>query len=330
MSITEAVTGEGLASLPFSDLYIEPGDSAWFKYSPSDRSRNLFEPAMLKEISELREQLREHDKRTHFRIEFRGMRLRAVRLETVAGNLYVCRRLRDRPISFQKIGYSPLLQEALLSRSFNQGGLIIFTGGTGAGKSMSQASWMVERLTTLGETACTVENPIEIKLQGTYGSGDITGTCYQNEAESEEDYGPIIRNFLRAQPNIIMLGEVKTKSAAAEAVLAALSGHLVAATLHGNDAPSALGRFSNMIRAADMDDGMLADALAAVVHHSLSTRGKGATLEHTLRTHPLIVAGSEREIASRSTVRSGNFFQLKSEVERQSRLCEARASVGSL
>lgn len=306
-----------LKDLPFSDLYLEPDGDAWFKISPTDRLRREIEPEGQRELHALRRELTQHRTGIDFRQEWMGVSLRTTRLETVSGDLYVCRRLLDEPIPFEMLGIPVRLQDALLSESFMKGGLNLFTGGTAAGKSMSQSAWVVARLKRFGGTAVTIEKPIEMMLQGVYKNGSVVGTLYQTEVQSEADIGPAINNLLRAAPTIIMLGEIRTKDAAAEAVLAGMSGHIVTATLHGNDVISSLERLKNMVRKAGLDESLIGDSLSAVVHQSKSSVKFGTTEKTVLSVEPLIISGSISETAIRNNLRVAEYAQLSSEIVRQ-------------
>jgi type II secretory ATPase GspE/PulE/Tfp pilus assembly ATPase PilB-like protein len=315
-----------LKDLPFSDLYLEPDGEAWFKVSPADRLRRAIEPEGQREVSALRRELAQHRTGIDFRQEWMGVSLRTTRLETVSGDLFVCRRLLNEPIPFEQLGIPARLQDALLSESLMKGGLNLFTGGTGAGKSMSQSAWVVARLKRFGGTAVTIEKPIEMVLQGVYKNGDVVGTLYQTEVQSEADIGPAINNLLRAAPTIIMLGEIRTRDAAAEAVLAGMSGHIVTATLHGNDVVSSLERLKNMVRKAGLDESLIGESLSAVVHQSRSSVKFGTTEKTVLAVEPLIISGSISETAIRNNLRVGEYAQLSSEIVRQKRVVNSDAS----
>ncbi|WP_206956342.1 ATPase, T2SS/T4P/T4SS family [Trinickia acidisoli] len=329
MNHDQSVDGLPLKALPFSDLYLEP-DGAWFKNSPSDRERRVLDQRSLDESLSLRRRLQEHRTGLDFRAEWEGIGLRVQRIETLEGDVYICRRLLDRPIEYGKLGYPPRLLEALLSEAFSRGGLVLWTGATGDGKSMSQASWMIERLRRYGGTACTIENPVEIVLQGRHGSGTVVGTCYQTEVQNDSDFGPTIHRLLRAAPNLIMLGEIRTREAAAQAVLAGTSGHLVSSTLHANDVQTALERMKNMVRESGLEQGFMADALSAVIHQSMRITNYGGVERRILTVTPLVVASATNETAIRATLRKGDFSQLSSEIDRQRRIAAALTESGRL
>ncbi len=116
-------------------------------------------------------------------------------------------------------------------------GIILVTGPTGSGKTTT----LYSALTTLNQPDVninTIEDPVEYILQG----------IIQIQANPEVglDFAAGLRSLLRQDPDIIMVGEIRDKETAEIAVNAALTGHLVLATLHTNDAPSAVTRLDNM------------------------------------------------------------------------------------
>jgi type IV pilus assembly protein PilB len=116
-------------------------------------------------------------------------------------------------------------------------GMVLVTGPTGSGKTTTLYSAMSE-LNTLDRNISTAEDPVEFNLHGI------------NQVQMHEDIGlnfaTALRAFLRQDPNIIMVGEIRDFETAEIAVKAALTGHLVLSTLHTNDAPSTVSRLLNM------------------------------------------------------------------------------------
>ncbi|MCB9637741.1 MAG: type IV-A pilus assembly ATPase PilB [Myxococcales bacterium] len=124
-------------------------------------------------------------------------------------------------------------QEAI-SRPF---GMVLVTGPTGSGKTTTLYSALSE-LNKPGINISTAEDPVEFNLYGI------------NQVQQHEDIGlnfaATLRSFLRQDPDIIMVGEIRDFETAEIAVKAALTGHLVLSTLHTNDAPSTVNRLLNM------------------------------------------------------------------------------------
>ena len=116
-------------------------------------------------------------------------------------------------------------------------GMVLVTGPTGSGKTTTLYSALSE-LNQITENISTAEDPVEFNLMGI------------NQVQTHEEIGltfaACLRSFLRQDPDIIMVGEVRDFETAEIAIKAALTGHLVLSTLHTNDAPSTINRLLNM------------------------------------------------------------------------------------
>jgi len=124
--------------------------------------------------------------------------------------------------------------EAAIARPW---GMVLVTGPTGSGKTNTLYS-SIQRLNTPDTNIMTAEDPVEFNLVGV------------NQLQVREQIGlnfaAALRSFLRQDPNIILVGEIRDFETAEIAVKAALTGHLVLSTLHTNDAPSTINRLMNM------------------------------------------------------------------------------------
>jgi len=116
-------------------------------------------------------------------------------------------------------------------------GMVLVTGPTGSGKTTTLYSALME-LNTLTENISTAEDPVEFNMMG-INQVHINDSIGLNFAAA-------LRSFLRQDPDIIMVGEIRDFETAEIAVKAALTGHLVLSTLHTNDAPSTINRLLNM------------------------------------------------------------------------------------
>ena len=116
-------------------------------------------------------------------------------------------------------------------------GMVLVTGPTGSGKTNTLYS-SISRLNTPETNIMTAEDPVEFQLAGV------------NQVQMQDQIGlnfaAALRAFLRQDPNIILVGEIRDFETAEIAVKAALTGHLVLSTLHTNDAPSTISRLMNM------------------------------------------------------------------------------------
>lgn len=322
-----------LSDLVFSDLFVaENAATSWFKATPDSLNVQPVPDECASELIELRRLLDARAGKSDFRIDWpnaSGLRLRIERISVAESKMiYVCRRFRIAPGPLASLGMPTSVAEKLLSADLHEG-LVVFLGKAGSGKTTTAASFISERLSRFGGVCWTIENPIELPLQGKHGKGQ----CYQTEASSDDDIGPAVRHLLRATPNIILIGEMRDGLAVREAIAAATSGHLVVATFHAADLLSGIAR---LVRLAGDDNASaaLADALRVGIHLSLynaetsmalpgsaltvpDTKGTG-TPPRVLSVEPLWMSGQAAE-GLRSIVRDGDIHLLKSEVERQRR-----------
>ena len=159
-------------------------------------------------------------------------------------------------MGLQRLGFMPgMLEqfELLFQRTY---GIILVTGPTGSGKSTTLYS-VLSRLNTGDKNILTIEDPVEYQLDG------ITQVQVNNAAGLSFASG--LRTMLRQDPNIIMVGEIRDSETAQIAIEAALTGHLVLATLHTNDAPGAITRFLDM----GVEPFLVASAMVGVVAQRL-------------------------------------------------------------
>jgi general secretion pathway protein E len=138
-------------------------------------------------------------------------------------------------------------------------GLILVTGPTGSGKTTSLYAFL-KRLANGERKILTIEDPIEYRLPGIAQS--------QTNAAIDLTFASALRAFLRHDPDVVMLGEIRDSETARTAVQAAMTGHLVLSTLHTNDAPSAVAR----LRDLGIEDFLIASTLVGVVAQRLVRR----------------------------------------------------------
>lgn len=160
-------------------------------------------------------------------------------LPTYFGEKAVLRLQQNKPVhfSFAELGMNAWQQQCVVNALSQPQGLILVTGPTGSGKSISLYT-ALQHLNSRDKHILTAEDPIEIALEG------IMQT--QVNLAIGLDFSRLLRTFLRQDPDIIMLGEIRDEDSAAMALRAAQTGHLVLSTLHTNDAPSALSRLQQL------------------------------------------------------------------------------------
>jgi type IV pilus assembly protein PilB len=169
----------------------------------------------------------------------RELDFRVSTLPTLFGEKVVLRLLdkENLMLDMTKLGFEP---ESLLKFQRNIAkpyGMVLVTGPTGSGKTNTLYS-ALQSLNTTETNIMTAEDPVEFNLMGI------------NQVQMKEQIGlnfaAALRSFLRQDPNIILVGEVRDFETAEIAIKAALTGHLVLSTLHTNDAPSTISRLMNM------------------------------------------------------------------------------------
>jgi type IV pilus assembly protein PilB len=179
------------------------------------------------------------DGRIKIKVINRTIDLRVSSLPTIFGEKIVMRILdkTNLNIDLEKLGFEPAAMKEFVSAIANPYGMVLVTGPTGSGKTTTLYS-ALSRVNTPEVNVMTAEDPVEYNLDGI------------NQVLVNEDIGltfaAALKSFLRQDPNIIMVGEIRDLDTASIAVKAALTGHLVLSTLHTNDAPSAIGRLIDM------------------------------------------------------------------------------------
>jgi len=173
------------------------------------------------------------------RMQNREMDFRISLIPTLFGEKVVMRLLDKTKLQLDmtKLGFEPEALAIFHEAIYKPYGMILVTGPTGSGKTTTLYSVLSE-LNKVSENICTAEDPIEFNIPGV------------NQVQMHEaiglNFAASLREFLRQDPDIILVGEIRDLETAEIAVKAALTGHLVLSTLHTNDAPSTIGRLLDM------------------------------------------------------------------------------------
>ncbi len=160
-------------------------------------------------------------------------------LPTLFGEKIVLRILdRDTlPLDMSKLGFEPSSLKKVEEGILKPYGMVLVTGPTGSGKTSTLYS-ALNRLNTAETNIMTAEDPVEYNFRGI------------NQVQIKEQIGltfaAALRSFLRQDPNIILVGEIRDFETTEIAIKAALTGHLVLSSMHTNDAPSTISRLLNM------------------------------------------------------------------------------------
>lgn len=179
------------------------------------------------------------DGRTKMRIAGKSIDFRVSTLPTLFGEKIVIRILdsSSAKVGIDALGYEPIEKERLLTAIERPYGMVLVTGPTGSGKTVSLYSCL-NLLNKPGVNISTAEDPSEINLPGVnqVNVNDKAGLTFS----------AALKSFLRQDPDIIMVGEIRDLETADIAIKAAQTGHMVLSTLHTNDAPTTLTRLRNM------------------------------------------------------------------------------------
>ena len=140
-------------------------------------------------------------------------------------------------LDLKTFGFEPKAEADLLKAILNPFGMVLVTGPTGSGKTTTLYS-ALSRINTAEVNIMTAEDPVEYNLLG------INQVLVRNEVGMT--FAAALKAFLRQDPNIIMVGEIRDLETGSIAIKAALTGHLVLSTLHTNDAPSTVTRMVDM------------------------------------------------------------------------------------
>jgi len=212
-------------------------------------------------------------------------------LPTLFGEKTVLRLLdkSNLQLDMTKLGFETSQIELFHHAIHQPYGMVLVTGPTGSGKTTTLYSALSE-LNQTSENLSTAEDPVEFNLSGI------------NQVQMHEDIGlnfaAALRSFLRQDPDIIMVGEIRDFETAEIAVKAALTGHMVLSTLHTNDAPSTINRLLNM----GIEPFLVASSVNCIVAQRLARRvcEECKETDSEVDKHALIEAGMSEEDAGQA------------------------------
>ncbi|HHV63078.1 MAG TPA: Flp pilus assembly complex ATPase component TadA [Firmicutes bacterium] len=179
------------------------------------------------------------DGRVQLRVEGEDVDLRVSTLPTIYGEKVVARvqRTRGSMPTIEELGFSATSARLLRSATSRPYGMILVTGPTGSGKTLTLYALLAE-LNSVEKNIVTVEDPVEFRLPGI--------NQVQTNPRTGLTFAAGLRAILRQDPDVVMVGEIRDRETADIAIRFALTGHLVLSTLHTNDAASALVRLVEM------------------------------------------------------------------------------------
>jgi len=234
-----------------SDLHFEPYETTYrVRFRIDGELREITQPPIaikdklasrIKVISRLdiSEKRVPQDGRMKLKFGSKAIDFRISTLPTLYGEKIVIRILdpSSAKLGIEALGYEKIEKDRLMAAIVRPYGMILVTGPTGSGKTVSLYTCL-NLLNQPGVNISTVEDPAEINLPGVnqVNVNDRAGLTF----------AAALRSFLRQDPDVIMVGEIRDLETADIAIKAAQTGHMVMSTLHTNDAPTTLTRLLNM------------------------------------------------------------------------------------
>jgi type IV pilus assembly protein PilB len=288
-----------------SDIHIEPYEKAFrVRYRIDGVLYEVMKPPMklknaitsrLKIMSELdiAERRLPQDGRIKLKMgRGKEMDFRVSVLPTLFGEKVVLRLLdkSNLQLDMTKLGFEQAQLGVFKNAIHQPYGMVLVTGPTGSGKTTTLYSALSE-LNRTSDNLSTAEDPVEFNLTGI------------NQVQMHEEIGlnfaAALRSFLRQDPDIIMVGEIRDFETAEIAVKAALTGHMVLSTLHTNDAPSTVNRLLNM----GIEPFLVASSVNCIVAQRLARTVCGECKEPDPDVTPeaLLEAGMSEEMVNQAT-----------------------------
>ena len=234
-----------------SDIHFEPFetefriryrvDGALYEMSPPPKHLALPVVSRIKVMANLNisERRLPQDGRINYKLGHKEIDLRVSTLPTQFGESVVLRVL-DRSsvnLELESLGFPKYVHDFVSEVIQRPNGIFVVTGPTGCGKTTTLYSCL-RRVNTIDSKLLTAEDPVEFDIEGIMQVAINEGVGMT--------FGKALRSFLRQDPDIIMVGEMRDLETAQIAIQASLTGHLVLSTLHTNDAPGAVTRLVDM------------------------------------------------------------------------------------
>ena len=255
-----------------SDIHVEPdgaknpclvrlridGDCQKFMEVPGAHRNALVQRLKIMSKLDISEKRKPQDGKIRFKYSKGVIELRVATIPTANGNEDVVMRLlaASKPLPIEKMGFSEYNLTAFKTILQKPYGICLVVGPTGSGKTTTLHS-ALGFINTEDMKIWTAEDPVEITQKGL--------RQVQVQPKIDFTFAAAMRSFLRADPDVIMVGEMRDHETAAIGIEASLTGHLVFSTLHTNSAPETITRLLDM----DIDPFNFADALLGIMAQRL-------------------------------------------------------------
>ena len=297
----------------FSDVYITPDKKCYTWAAKSDAGLKVvtFEdyPEFLQQLEETYDGVNRS-----YLLTYHGRHFRVERTVSGDGPQFCARKMPIKVPQLKKLGLPQGLYNYLLSLS-GRSGLILLAGPTGSGKSTTISALLQEYLSEKGGFCFTIEDPIELPLDGVYltPSGEL-GLCKQTTPPGGI-WQEGIKSALRSKPRYIYLGEIRDPNVASEALRAATSGHLVLSTIHANNVPDSINSLVKYAASSGISEEMayelVANGFLGCLHQILTGAPKRISVTYIF-ANPDLSAGCQ----VRSMFRNGK-LNLSTVMEQQ-------------
>ncbi|ENZ0047479.1 ATPase, T2SS/T4P/T4SS family [Escherichia coli] len=305
---------KALKDIFFADLLIL-GDSFFFRYLEGEKESVVKVPVVYRdEVIRIRDEvidIARTRKENEFFYSNMNIPYRVAVIHTISGTGYFLRRLKLPVPVLDTLGFRDSVLSTLKSLGKARG-LILVAGATGSGKSTTIYSLLTNYLSVHGDVVLSVEDPPELPVQGGYFD---RGIWYQVDANAVGGYDKAMISAMRYNPRYIFLGEIRSSLSAREAIRAAVNGHLVVTTIHGNSLQGAIYALQQIALGSNSDidlvRSILGDGLLAVLHQELMFTSVGT---RKLQAELLYVGGIP---GITSKIRSGKLELLNNDIDTQ-------------
>ena len=307
-----------LQDVDFMDVFISETGKVFFR--GTDKQETLLPAlsnAVLEQIDRLHRLVCSNERANdgEFFLDFSNIRFRVSRIDSVDETWYALRR------SMWPIPRLPQL-DGLHSRVIEylgtivrpgKSGLILVSGASSNGKTTTAYSILQECLMWYGNIAVTLEDPVELPMEGQHGN---TGYCFQIPVRGG-DFAGAIKKSMRHSPRYIFIGEIRGSDVASQVLRAAINGHIVISTIHAGNVIEAIYsilKFAAATESVELARAVLADGLLGVINQQLSDiQIKGTRRRHISAEY--FFPGGDPGI--KSLIRAGKIEQLTTAIEKQ-------------
>ena len=280
-------------SVVFSDVYITP-DKRTYIWGGKTNAGLIY--VHFKDFDEFLQSIEDAYKgNPSYLLQYKGRNYRVERSIATGGQQFCARKMPTKVPDLKDLGLPQGIYNHLLSLA-DRSGLILLAGATGSGKSTTIAALLKEYLSRKGGYAFTIEDPVELPLDGVYVTpNNELGLCKQT-VPPNGNWAEGIKSALRSKPRYIYLGEIRSPDIASEALRAATSGHLVLSSIHANNVNEGINSLVKLAASSGISEGMayelVAGGLLGIVHQILVGAPKRIQIS-TVFANPDVNAGCQ-------------------------------------